>query len=67
MLYPITVHSVFHVQKQEYVGDFFLFIPIYSSLFWGVLVKSWGVLGHEIQSGSQWTLCRHRTQSVYMI
>jgi len=28
--------SVFHVQNQEYVGEFFLFIPIYSLLFRGV-------------------------------
>jgi len=37
--------SVFHVQNQEYAGggEVFLFIPIYSSLFRGVLGKSQGV------------------------
>jgi len=44
--------SVFHVQNQEYVGELFLFIPIYSILFQGVFGKSQGVLGHEIQSGN---------------
>jgi len=36
----------------KYVREFFLFIPIYSLLFQGVLGKSQGVLGHEIQSGA---------------
>jgi len=47
----ILSQSVFHVQNQEYVGELFLFIPIYSILFQGVFGKSQGVLGHEIQSG----------------
>jgi len=48
---------------RKYIGDNFLFIPIYSSLFQRILiVKNWRQLWHETQTGlkvQEMVQCEH--------